>query len=136
MSRDDYARLLNLLLAHERAGAQLAAAYGEELPAGSERRAWLGVIQRDEARNCAILIGLLRSQGLEPGAAVSDFYRQGLQVRGWAERLAFLNRAQASVAGRIAGALPQLARFAEGRRSLGGMLGSHLLNMHVCEQIA
>jgi hypothetical protein len=136
MSREEYAALLNRLLESERAGAQLLAAYCEELPAGSERRAWLGVLQRDEARNCTILIRLLREQGVEPSRVVADLYRKGLEIRGWAERLAFLNDAQQGVAGRIAGALPQLARFAEARQSLGGMLGSHLVNMKVCERLA
>jgi hypothetical protein len=136
MSRDEYAELLNRLLESERAGAQLLAAYGEDLPPGSERRAWLGVLQRDEARNCSTLIRLLREQGVEPSSAVGESYRNGLQVRGWAERLAFLDRAQQALAGRIAGALPQLARFGEARQSLGGMLGSHLVNINVCRRIA
>jgi hypothetical protein len=67
---------------------------------------------------------------------VGDFYRKGLQIRGWAERLAFLSDAQQGVAGRIAGALPELSRFAEARQSLGGMLGSHRVNMKVCARIA
>ena len=136
MSRHEYARLLNLLLESERAGAQLLAAYCEDLPPGSERRAWLGVLQRDEARNCATLIRLLREEGVEPTPAVGELYRKGLRIRGWAERLAFLNRAQQGVAGRIASALPQLAPFADARRSLGGMLGSHLVNINVCQRIA
>ena len=135
MSREEYAQLLNLLLECERAGAKLLAAYCDELPRESEQRAWLGVIQRDEARNCATLMRLLREQGVQPSAAVGDFYRKGLNIRGWQERLAFLNRGQQWVAGRIAAALPQISQFAEGRRSLGAMLGSHLLNMHVCEEL-
>jgi hypothetical protein len=135
MTREDYAKLLNLLLECERAGAKLLATYCEELPPGSEQRAWLGVIQRDEARNCAVLIRLLREQGAEPSLAVGDFYRKGLEVRGWSERLAFLNRGQQWVARRIAAALPEISQFAEGRRSLGAMLASHLLNIHVCEEL-
>lgn len=136
MSREEYAKLLNLLLECERAGAKLLAAYCDELPLDSERRAWLGVVQRDEARNCAILIHLLLEEGVAPSMAVGDFYRKGLAIRGWPERLAFLNRGQQWVAGRIATALPQIAQFAEGRRSLGAMLGSHLQNIHVCEELA
>lgn len=135
MSREEYGKLLNLLLECERAGAKLLAAYCDELTLDSDRRAWLGAIQRDEARNCAILIHLLLEEGIEPSMAVGEFYRKGLAIRGWPERLAFLNRGQQWVAGRIATALPQLSGFADGRRSLGAMLGSHLANIRVCEEL-
>jgi nitronate monooxygenase len=133
MTREEYGGLLNLLLECERAGAKLLAAYCDELPADSERRAWLLTVQRDEARNCAILIRLLLEAGLEPSTAVGEFYAKGLAIRGWRERLDFVNRGQAWVARRIAAALPALPRFGEGRRALGAMLGSHLQNMRVCE---
>lgn len=136
MSRDEYGKLLNLLLECERAGAKLLAVYCDELTLDPERRAWLGAIQRDEASNCAILIRLLRDEGIEPSTAVGEFYRRGLEIHGWSERVAFLNRGQQWVAGRLAGALPQLAEFAEGRRSLGAMLGSHLVNIRLCEELA
>lgn len=133
MSLEAYGRLLNSLLECERAGAKLLAAYADELPLDSDLAAWLSVIRRDEARNCSVLIHLLLEAGIEPTMAVAAFYRQGLELRGWRERLRFLNRAQESVVERIEAALPQLASFI-GRKSLQAMYDSHLVNIGICEQ--
>jgi nitronate monooxygenase len=132
MSVEEYGRLLNLLLECERAGAKLLAAYCDELPADSDTWAWLRLIQRDEARNCSILIHLLLEEGIEPSAAVGEFYRKGLGIRGWRERLTFLNRGQQWVADRIAAELPRLCGFV-GKRSLEAMHESHLANIRICD---
>ena len=128
-----YGRLLNLLLECERAGAKLLAAYCDELPAESEFHARLSAVQRDEARNCAVLIHLLLETGIEPTTQVGSFYRRGLEVRGWQERLAFLNRGQQWVAERIAAELPRIANRA-GREALQAMYDSHLANVGLCEE--
>ena len=131
MAREEYGRLLNTLLEAERAGAKLLADYIRELPADSETGAWLSVIQRDEARNCSVLIHLLLEEGFEPSMAVGEFYRKGLALRGWNARLRFLNRGQQWVADRIASALPQLSSFL-GRKPLLVMYHSHLTNIGIC----
>jgi nitronate monooxygenase len=128
-----YGRLLNLLLECERAGAKLLAAYCDELPAESEFHARLSAVQRDEARNCAVLIHLLLEAGIEPTTQVGSFYRRGLEVRGWQERLTFLNRGQQWVAERIAAELPRIANRA-GREALQAMYDSHLANVGLCEE--
>ena len=128
-----YGRLLNLLLECERAGAKLLAAYCDELPAESEFHARLSAVQRDEARNCAVLIHLLLEAGIEPTTQVGSFYRRGLEVRGWQERLTFLNRGQQWVAERIAAELPRIANRA-GREALQAMYDSHLANAGLCEE--
>jgi nitronate monooxygenase len=128
-----YGRLLNLLLECERAGAKLLAAYCDELPAESEFHARLSAVQRDEARNCAVLIHLLLEAGIEPTTQVGSFYRIGLEVRGWQERLTFLNRGQQWVAERIAAELPRIANRA-GREALQAMYDSHLANVGLCEE--
>jgi nitronate monooxygenase len=133
MTQDEYAQLLNLLLECERAGAKLLAAYCDELPEDSDLFAWLRLVQRDEARNCSVLIHLLLEAGVEPSAAVGDFYRKGLQVRGWRERLEFLNRGQQWVAERIAAELPRMEKLM-GRRPLQTMYESHLANIRLCEE--
>ena len=134
MSRDEYGRLLNVLLEAERAGAKLLAAYVNELPIGSGELDTLSEVQLDEARNCAVLIHLLLDADIEPSMAVGDFYRQGLELRGWRERLAFLNRGQAWVAKRIAAALPGISRPCA-RAVLQTMLDSHLSNIGICERL-
>ena len=134
MPREEYGRLLNTLLEAERAGAKLLAAYVDELPQGSERFDTLSEVQLDEARNCAVLIHLLLEAGLEPSGAVGDFYRKGLAIDGWRERLEFLNRGQGWVAKRIAAALPRISPVGA-RTVLQTMLDSHAANIGICERL-
>jgi nitronate monooxygenase len=134
MSRDEYGRLLNLLLEAERAGAKLLTAYVNELPTSSSELDTLSEVQLDEARNCAVLIHLLLDADIEPSMAVGDFYRKGLALRGWRARLEFLNRGQAWVAKRIAAALPGV--YQPGARAvLQTMLDSHVGNIGICERL-
>lgn len=133
MTKHEYGRLLNTLLEAERAGAKLLAAYLNELPADADAWAWLSVIQRDEARNCSVLIHLLLENGFEPGMAVGDFYRKGLAIAGWGERMRFLDRGQQWVADYIAAALPRLYDIA-GRKPLEAMYESHLANIALCKE--
>lgn len=134
MNADEYGALLNLLLECERAGAKLLAAYCDELAPASPLRASLGAVQRDEARNCSVLIHLLLEAGVEPTTAVGAFYRKGLQIRDWPQRLDFLNRGQQWVADRLAAALPRLDGSA--RRRLEEMHRSHVENIRLCEATA
>ena len=133
LEREEYGRLLNVLLEAERAGAKLLAAYADELLPDSDAWDWLRAIQHDEARNCSVLIHLLLEEGFEPSTAIGDFYRNGLAIRGWGERVRFLNRGQRWVARAIAEALPRLSSFV-GKKLLQTMYDSHLVNIGVCEQ--
>ena len=131
ISGEEYAQLLNTLLEAERAGAKLLAAYVRELAPDSGLASLLGAVQRDEARNCSTLIHLLLDAGAEPTTAVGDFYRKGLEIREWPERLEFLNRGQAWVVRRLAAALPRIS--ADGARNvLEAMHDSHLENIRAC----
>lgn len=132
MSAEEYRRLLNTLLEAERAGAKLLAAYLDELAPDSPMRAWLGRIQRDEAKNCAVLIQLLLEAGLDVSTSVGEFHRRGLAIADWSVRLKFLNRGQQWVADHIAAALPQLPE-SNGRRLLQAMYESHLENIALCQ---
>jgi Domain of unknown function (DUF6306) len=127
--------LLNQLLEAERAGAKLLAAYVDELAPRSPLVARLSGVQRDEARNCAVLIHYLLEAGVAPGSATGEFYRKGLAIRDWRERLEFLNRGQAWVARRIAAALPRLPASAC-KQALQAMHHSHLVNIGLCEELA
>jgi nitronate monooxygenase len=134
MTGEEFGAFLNLLLEAERAGAKLLAAYLDELapPAGLFFR--LQAVQRDEARNCAVLIHHLLEAEVAPSAATGDFYRKGLTLKDWPARLEFLNRGQGWVAKRIAAALPRLAD-SPGRRALQEMLESHLDNIALCDEL-
>lgn len=131
MAPEEYGAFLNELLAAERAGAKLLAAYLDELPL--ESREWKAIeqVQRDEARHCAVLIHLLLEAGETPTPAVGSFYGRGLALRDWGERLRFLNRGQAWVARRLAAALDRVPRAA--RDILQRMHDSHVANVHRCE---
>lgn len=135
MSADtaEYGALLNRLLEAERAGAKLLAAYCDELPLDSQAWFALRAVQLDEARNCAVLIHLLLEAEVAPTPGVGDFYGKGLTIRGWRERLQFLNRGQAWVAKRIAAALPRVPPGAQ--VALRAMLDSHLSNIDACEAL-
>jgi nitronate monooxygenase len=91
-------------------------------------------LQRDEARNCAVLIHHLLEADITPSMATGDFYRKGLEIRSWRERLEFLNRGQLWVAKRIAAALPRIPPSA-GKSALQAMHESHLVNIVLCEQL-
>ena len=134
MTSEELAALMNTLLEAERAGARLLAAYLHELKPASGLYARLSEVQRDEARNCSVLIHYLLEQGAVPSAATGAFYEKGLAIRRWSERLEFLNRGQAWVARRIASALPQLPE-SPARRALEEMHRSHLDNIRACEEL-
>ena len=134
MRQEELGALLNRLLEAERAGARLLAAYVDELTPRSALFARLSDVQRDEASNCAVLIHYLLEAGMPPSTVTGDFYRQGLAIRDWHERLVFLNRGQAWVARRIAEALPRLPA-SRVREALQAMHDSHLVNIGLCEEL-
>lgn len=127
-------QLLNRLLEAERAGAKVLVAYLAEYDPASGAARQLIAVQRDEARNCAILIGLIRELGGTPSAATGDFLEKALAVQGRAERLAFLNRGQAWVARKIAEVLPQLANGPL-HQALAEMQVSHVENIEACDRL-
>ena len=133
MPSEEYGQFLNQLLEAERAGAKLLSAYLDELPRDSFKWKTIRAVQLDEARNCAVLIHFLLEAGMTPTAAVGSFYGKGLAIRGWRERLEFLNRGQAWVAKRIASALPRLPQAA--RKPLQEMYDSHVANISNCEAL-
>jgi nitronate monooxygenase len=134
MSDQEIVELLNILLEAERAGAKVLAAFLDDY----ERRtpAWrqLAAVQRDEAKNCAILIGLIERLNGMPSAATGDFLGKALAIEGKVPRLKFLNRGQQWVARKISEALPQIRQeFA--REALAKMHESHLLNIEACDAL-
>ena len=133
MTLEEYGAFLNQLLEAERAGAKLLSAYLDELPKDSFKWKSIRAVQLDEARNCAVLIHLLLEAEATPSSAVGDFYGGGLAIRGWRERLLFLNRGQAWVAKRIAAALPRVPE--KPRAALQEMYDSHVVNIGNCKAL-
>ena len=134
MSRDDVLALLNTLLEAERAGAKVLAAFLDDYARDSAAWRQVSTVQRDEAKNCAILIELIRRLEGTPSGATGEFLGKALAVEGRIARLKFLNRGQGWVARKIREALPEIGD-ADVRRVLSTMYDSHLLNIEACEAL-
>lgn len=132
LSRDELVAFLNELLEAERAGARTLREWLDELDPAS--RAVLATVQRDEARNCALLVELVIAEGAKPSLATGRFYRRAKKLHEWAERLRFLNRGQAWVARTIAETLPRV-RDAYARQVLAEMGESHRANIEACRKL-
>ncbi|HVC49193.1 MAG TPA: DUF6306 domain-containing protein [Burkholderiales bacterium] len=125
---------LNTLLEAERAGAKVVAQFMESYPQGSEVMIKLRDVQRDEARNCSILLHLVRQAGGEPSHATGDFLHKALAISDPAERLIFLNRGQSWVARKIPEWIPKIADI-EIRNTLKDMETSHISNIKICNDL-
>jgi 5-formyltetrahydrofolate cyclo-ligase len=126
--------LLDVLLEAERAGAKVIAAFLDDYERDTPAWRQLAAVQRDEAKNCAILIDLIRRSNGAPSAAIGDFLEKALAVQGRVARLRFLNRGQNWVARKIREALPQIGDDSV-RGALSAMLESHLLNIEACDAL-
>ena len=131
---DELLALLNTLLEAERAGAKVLAAFLDDYEAQSDAWRKLRDVQRDEAQNCAILMGLIRGLGARPSDRTGDFVGKALAVEGNAARLAFLNRGQGWVAREIRQALPRIGPGTV-RDALQTMHDSHLENIALCDTL-
>lgn len=126
--------LLNTLLEAERAGARVLAAYLKDYEPDTPAWQQLAAVQRDEAANCAVLIGLIRRLKGTPSAETGNFLEKALAVNGRVARLRFLNRGQQWVATKIHDALPRLEDdFVRGALLI--MQESHLLNVELCDAL-
>ena len=134
MPAEEVVVLLNVLLEAERAGAKVLAAFLDDYERDTPAWRQLAAVQRDEAKNCAILTDLIRRLGGVPSAATGDFLDKALAVEGRAARLQFLNRGQGWVARKIAEALPNVKEDFV-RSALSAMHESHLLNIEACEAL-
>lgn len=127
--------LLNVLLEAERAGAKVLAAFLNDYERDTPAWRQLAAVQRDEAKNCVILMDLIRRVNGTLSAATSGFLGKALAVEGKVARLHFLNRGQKWVARKISEALPRLEQDFV-RDALFAMQESHLLNIEVCDALA
>ena len=134
MAVDEAVGLLNTLLEAERAGAKVLAAFLDDYRRNTPAWRQLAAVQRDEARNCAVLIDLIRRLNGTPSAATGNFLEKALAVNGRIARLRFLNRGQKWLARTIHEALPRLEQdFVCG--ALFAMQESHLLNIELCDAL-
>jgi 5,10-methenyltetrahydrofolate synthetase len=135
LSQREVADLLNTLLEAERAGARVLSDFMEEMPLPDAAIEELRRLQRDESRNCVALLELLRSLHLPPSTRTGDFLHKVRAAGGTPRaRLELLNRGQAWVARKIAGALPRIVDE-PARRVLRAMHDSHVANVAACESL-
>jgi nitronate monooxygenase len=135
MAPDDVVAMLNLLLEAERAGARVLAGFLADYEGETPPWKQLVAVQRDEARNCAILIDLIQRLNGAPSERTGDFLEKALAVTGRVRRLRFLNRGQRWVARKIHESLPHVEQdFVRG--ALFAMEESHLLNIEACDALA
>ncbi len=126
--------LLNTLLEAERAGAKVLAAYLDDYEVRTPAWEKLRKVQRDEARNCAILTDLVKRLNGTPSNETGDFYHKALAMEGHAQRLMFLNRGQDWVARQLKKALPKIADSCM-RKALTEMHESHVQNIEACDAL-
>ncbi|HXV09549.1 MAG TPA: DUF6306 domain-containing protein [Burkholderiales bacterium] len=127
--------LLNVLLEAERAGAKVLAAFLADHERDTPAWKQLAAVQRDEAKNCAILIDLIQRLNGAPSERTGGFLEKALPIADRVERLRFLNRGQRWVARKIHESLPYIEQeFVRG--ALFAMQESHLLNIEACDALA
>lgn len=134
MTAEELLELLNTLLEAERAGAKVLAAFLNDYERDSTAWRQLAAVQRDEAKNCAILIDLIEGLNGTPSAETGAFLAKALAVEGKIARLQFLNRGQQWVARKINEALPCVEQVLV-RGALFAMQESHLLNIEACDAL-
>ena len=135
METDEVVALLNVLLEAERAGAKVLAFFLADYERGTPAWKQLEAVQRDEAKNCAILIDLIQRLKGTPSKGTGEFLEKALRITGRVERLYFLNRGQKWVARKIHESLPYIGHdFVRG--ALFSMQESHLLNIEACDALA
>lgn len=134
MTRAEVGELLNTLLEAERAGAAVLTAFMREIDLDAWGRDEMRRMQRDEAHNCGVLIGLLAHLETPASRATGEFLHKALAIRETAARLEFLNRGQGWVERRIAEALPRIAD-ARVHQALEAMRLSHSVNIAACEAL-
>ena len=134
LSNAELIELLNILLESELAGDRVADAFIAECPT-AEARTLLEAVKRDEARFAAMLTRLVEKLGGTPSVRVGGFYEKAVAVKGFAERLNFLNRGQSWVVRKLEEALPRI-RDDRIHASLKGMLGAHATNIARCAALA
>jgi nitronate monooxygenase len=132
--KEDLIPLLNELLEAERAGARVALESAREAGTGPLAE-FLLMVQRDEARWCAMLVGHLRKFGERPSTKTGEFHGKAMAIVDLRARIAFLNRGQGWVVRKLREMLPRV-RNDELHADLSEMLRSHEINIDRANEVA
>jgi nitronate monooxygenase len=123
---------LNELLEAERAGAKVTLKSAQTADAGPIVEL-LTIIQRDEARWCAMLQRQIRALGGVPSSKVGAFYDKAMAIADMGDRITFLNRGQAWVVKKLREMLPRVGSGPLATE-LAEMLASHEANITLANQ--
>ncbi len=125
--KDELTTFLNELLEAERAGALVTLESARAAGTGPLAEL-LRIVQRDEARWCAMLVRHVKALGERPSPETGAFYGRAMAVAEVSDRIAFLNRGQGWVVRRLRGILPRV-RDNQLHADLSEMLQSHEVNI-------
>ena len=118
---------LNELLEAERAGARATLAIAKDIGDGA-LKPLIMAIHRDEARRCGVLTRAIHHLQGAPSPKTGAFYGKVMAIPGLVARLAFLNRGQGWVVGKLRALLPTIRDEAI-HADLSAMLASHERNI-------
>ncbi len=133
-AQNDVILALEELLAAERAGARVAAQTSQQI-SGEDAKQLMIVVQRDEARWCAMLIAQLRRLGATPSTDVGAFYEKAMAIEDHDARLSFLNKGQDWVVRRLERLMPRVQDDAALHADLAEMHRAHVVNIEATEQL-
>ena len=132
--KGELATYLNELLEAERAGARVTLESARAAGNGPIADL-LRIIQRDEARWCAMLLGHIKARGEKVSPKVGAFYDKAMAIADLDERMAILNRGQGWVARKLREMLPRV-RDERLHADLTEMLRSHETNIALANDFA
>lgn len=127
VDKEELTAFLNELLEAERAGARVALESARAAET-SDLRGLLTMIQKDEARWCAMLASHIKSLGVRPTTQTGAFYGKAMAIADLRDRIVFLNRGQGWVVRKLREMLPRL-HDEQLHADLAEMLRSHEVNI-------
>jgi nitronate monooxygenase len=129
--KDELVTFLNELLEAERAGSRVTLKTAHAARNGPIAEL-MRIIQRDEARWCAMLARHIKASGETPSTKVGAFYDRAMNIPDLRERIIFLNRGQGWVVRKLREMRP---RVRDGRlyADLTAMLQSHETNIALAD---
>lgn len=128
-SKDELTAFLNEMLEAERAGARSTLESARAAGPGPLADL-LRLVQRDEARWCAMLHRQIEALGGQPSPNTGAFHGKAMAIADLGERMAFINRGQGWVVKKLREILPRV-RDADLHASLSEMLKSHEANIEL-----
>ena len=133
--KEELTAILTELLEAERAGVRVTTHESALTARGGPLRELMRVMEKDEARWCAMLAGHLRTLGQPPSSRVGAFREEAMAISDLGERIGFLNRGQGWVVRKLRELLPRV-RDNSLHADLSEMLQSHEANIALATEVS